>query len=117
MGAQASCWCARCSFQLVALVNPHAHRVELGSCDTHAHAHAVAIAVAAHRMCSCSFNWALIRLRLCQVGGFLAVFLCAFVPTIALPAYKTATADPNKTMRGQEAGFQKGGMWGQIDKS
>lgn len=46
----------------------------------------------------------------------MAVLVCAFVPVIAYPAYKASRADPNVTVRGKEAGFQKSGLWKEIDK-
>jgi hypothetical protein len=51
-----------------------------------------------------------------QVAGFLGILACAFIPAVAYPAYKAATADHTATMRGQAAGFQKAGMWKEIDR-
>jgi bacteriorhodopsin len=51
-----------------------------------------------------------------QVAAFMGVLMTVLIPVVAYPAYKAMTSDLDKEMRGAEAGFQKSGIWKEINK-
>lgn len=53
--------------------------------------------------------------RRAQVLGLFAVITVALLPTVAMPAFKAATADPATERVRKDPGFSKTGIWKELD--